>query len=355
MNLPAITHDSFVVANLLSRFRTDTLLQMDQLAKYLGNQVNASMVNTAYYALPLQQLMPDEAPPPELAKYVHPFNIAALLAAVVGSSIYYCQSSGNAGEVAPLPLELPHGLQLWNQQWTLLRDVEFSNLPVIKPPVATIPPAEIATPATLPPAAPPPPPPAATAAPPAPIAAPAPVAAAPAPVASAAAVDLGSAMADLAATAPAAAAAPITQAAAPAAPTRTFRQHPGLPAVDVMAPRTGTSGRPAKSAFERQYKARDKFGPAPYWMEEFLQCFPKMLTAAPPDAANSDSTSPTMVMAFGLSLALLRSALKDVPGNVTVAGLLDYINDVDAAATASPAGPVLYDLADNLATKKSAA
>jgi hypothetical protein len=343
MTTPAITPDLSVVGNLLACFRFNTRDDLRRLTEFLGKQVAVSMTNTTLYSLPLSQGHDPQAAPDQLCTQVHPFNLAAALMAVVESSIYFCHGPEQA-------LSLPEGLMLWNGQWVLVRDVELPGLPQLRPPVDTVPPPAPA-PAPAPPAAPPPAPVAAAPAP-------APVAAAPA--AAAPQSEIADAFAVLAQSAPAPAAAPITAAAPaapaapPATPPKTFRVHAGLPDVNVLADRTSATGRAAKSAFAKVYQKRAKFGAAPYWIEDFMKVFPGVLSKAPSEAANTDSTAPTTVMAYGLAIALLQQALKEVPGEVTVEALRAFIADVDAQLTASPAGPVMYDLYENLLAQKSA-
>lgn len=380
-----INANPVVVQALLARYTFAAPEHLRFAVSELTAGIRLSMEHTAAYGIPMDQQLPPENGTDSAAPFVHPHNIAAALISVV--------SGGHA--IGVTDLQVDPALQLnVDGQWQLLNGLSapVAGLNIVLPP----------TPA---PAPPPPPAPAPVA--PAPIA-PAPVAAAPvvtdiaglvsaalgtpdapAPVAAittpaeydayrAAQGQAGFGAIVAPSTVPATPVVPATPPAPPplpsnvtpfptaAAPTPAapqvvtlaqakaqaqYEEASGLPDASLTQARTGESGRPQKSPFEKAVESRNKIAAAPFWFEFLLHSARKVFTDHPAQAVDGSSTGSGPVQAYALLIALLEEVLRTTDGTVTVAELRTYLSEVSTGINALPSAESINQLVDRLIAK----
>jgi hypothetical protein len=367
-----IQADTTVVNNLLSRFEFTSYASLVAARTVLAQAIRLSMQHPqCYTAIPLQQQLPAEFGVDNAAQYVHPWNIAAALMNV-------CVNGPRFGGEALAPQE---DLQIHLDTWRFLQGNTFPTaiVPMAAPPApepapapAPITPVPAPAPAPAPvPAAPTPAAAAyaneetrtatsaldavaaATSAPPAPSPGPSgPMAAYIA--AEEAVLGVGNARtiqglnpytglpATDATTAPPVhlqqpgavieqpAARQVTGDVMPRTRNETLDDAAGgMPDPDIRAQRTGGTGRPQKSPFEKKVEPRSKIADAPFWWKTIVKTASKILTQSPASALDADSTGAGPVQSYMVAVALLQEALKDVPPHVTVASLRNYLREVD--------------------------
>lgn len=129
---------------------------------------------------------------------------------------------------------------------------------------------------------------------------------------------------------------------APAAPAK------GLPDASVLAERKTAAGRPQKSPFERPVEARNKVAAAPFWWEFLRYSASKVLTESPAAALDPSSSGSGPIQSYALLIALLQDVLRGADGDLTVAELRLFLNEIETGMTSLPSGKAIYQLVDHL-------
>lgn len=122
----------------------------------------------------------------------------------------------------------------------------------------------------------------------------------------------------------------------------------GLPTADVLADRTGASGRPTKSPFERPVEARSKVGKPPFWWEHLLFSANRVFTHNPAAALDDKSTGSGPMQAYAILVQLLDKALRGADPTLNVAQLREFLREVDAGMSALPSRDAIYQIADEV-------
>jgi hypothetical protein len=122
----------------------------------------------------------------------------------------------------------------------------------------------------------------------------------------------------------------------------------GLPDPSVLAERTGESGKPQKSPFERKVEPRTKVADAPFWWKSMRYSMPRILTTNPAAALDPSSTGSGPVQSYAVLLAILQDSLRGVDGEVTVAELRQWMREVDTGIAALPSASAINQLVDHL-------
>lgn len=312
--------DTSVVNDLLSRFPFTSYNSIVQARVELAQQIRLTMQHPQTYQTPPTQHLPPAMGREATAQYVHPWNIACALMNV-------CVNGARFGGDNLAPQE---DLQIYDGQgWRPLMGCTF--------PSAVVPMQEAPKPDPAP--APMPEPPQAN------------------PVAQQMIAE-----ADAEATT---AILPSTEAQLPLtgewvdgnAPVRNAVTEldgsaTDLPDSNIALERTGQSGRPQKSPFEKKIEERSKVAPPPFWWAHVLVSAPKIFTSSPAGAVDDSSTGAGPVQSFMVLNALLLRALKGVAPGTTVAQLRTYLREIDEQVAKLPHGAAANQLRDALVPKQ---
>jgi hypothetical protein len=285
-----IQADTGVVNDLLSRFPFTSYNSIVQARVELAQQIRLTMQHPQTYQTPIDQKLPAELGREAAAQYVHPWNLACALLNV-------CVNGARFGGDNLAPQE---DLQVFVGEWRPLQGCTFPSAVV---PLQELPKAAMT----------PPPPPAADAAPSPPAANPV--------------------------------AQQLAQEAEAEAPDG------DLPDSSITKERSGQSGRPQKSPFEKKIEARSKIAPPPFWWTHAMVSAPLIFTRSPAGAADDSSTGAGPVQSYMVLVGLLQRALKGVDPHTTVAALRTYLREVDEQVRALETGKAANQLRDALVPK----
>lgn len=357
-----------VAAALLAAFQLTDQNSALSASGVLAHALSIGMQRTEVYNLPVDQALPDADIRAEaIAARVHPYNI--------GCALLSLRHAGVA---------VQGGLQLFNgQSWQLL---DQNPLPAIEVKLAAPPPPPAPAPA---PVVAPPPAPAAPA--PAPAATPIvdaatlvqqatdPTAARPiiegtatrvepittpeqyaqyreqqghvaAPAAPVpAAVQAVVAPATTGGTAPVTSPQHVTYAqAVAAAASAPIDEAKGLPDPGVLHERTGKSGRPQKSPFEKKVEKRNKVAAPPFWWESLRYSLPRAFVDHPSQALDPSSDGAGPVQTYAVVIAILGEALRAADGALTVAELRAWLREVETGINGLPDAEAINQLVTHL-------
>lgn len=282
-----------VVDRLIGAYSPRSGEQLATMVTQLSQALHVSQARPDLYNLPLDgALQPNVA----LSEQVHPWNLSgALLSAITAAPAF--------GLLLPVP-----ELWVWISDWKPLRELSFEPRPLATAPAPADAAATLTSPASQ--------------------------------------------------GAPAGAGADVSpQPAAEAQPepsvTRTEATS-GLPGTNVTASVTSPKGRPQKSAFDREYRPRERLGAMPTWWTGTVTVLREMFSSEPAEILRVEN-SPSPVMEFGLAVDLARKLLDGAPPHARVQDLQDWLRQVTAAIEASQSGPVAFDLANHLAAQRAEA
>lgn len=293
-----------VVNNLLARFPFTSYNSIVQARVELAQQIRLTMQHPQTYNTPVEQQLPPDQPLQNTAQYVHPWNIACALMNV-------CLNGARFGGENLAPQE---DLQVYVGEWKPLMGCTF--------PSAVVPLQEKQ------PDAPPP------------------------------------MTQDMAAMGAAGAFAneqvnPVAQQLMAEAETEAAALPPGtesgvfgdLPDSSITKERSGQSGRPQKSPFEKKIEARSKVAPPPFWWTHMMVSAPLVFNRSPAGAADDSSTGAGPVQSYMVLVGLLRRALAGVDPHTTVAALRSFLGDIDKQVAALETGKAANQLRDTLVPK----
>lgn len=259
-----------VTEALLARLKFTSYNSIVEARALLAQQIRLTMQYPQTYQTPIEQFLPDGVDVGAAAQYVHPYNLATAL-------INVCLNGPRFGGDAIAPQE---DLLLWTgAEWTPLHQCTCASAVV---PMAGTPQAE-EVPITSKPAAEPEP----------------------------------------------AAAAPPATTQAPVKRDEYAPVNNDLPSSDISLERTGQSGRPQKSPFEKKVEPRNKVAPAPFWWESLMRSAPKIFTVPPASGLDDSSTGAGPVQSYMILLALLQVVLKGVDARISVASLRTHLREID--------------------------
>lgn len=348
------------VSSVLAAFAFNGVASLDAAAATLQAQLAQSMQAPSTYSLPLDGVLPQGMPGDQAFVVVHPHNIVAALFSIIAKR----NELVPAEQAAASPSLQVHT----DAGWTLITNVtaQLYAVNVVMP--APVAPAPVAAPA------------------PAPVVAVAPTPVAPAPVAPVASPDALSTLVDAAMAATPAA--PVAAVAAPAAPVavaepvdapvaapvapQTVAASPapiegtathvaptaaapaaaaggsGLPNASVVVERIGAAGRPQTSPFTKEVKPRNKVADPGFWWAPLLHSAKALFTQSPAQALDPSSDGSGPVQAYAVLVALERAVLKDVPGELTVAQLRLYLDQVATDINAQPSAAAINQLVEKM-------
>lgn len=286
-----------VVDRLIAAYNPLTPEALAAMATQLGEALHASQTTGHLYNLALDgALVPNVA----LAEQVHPWNLAATLLSAVA-----------AGPSYGLHPAVPE-LWVWQGEWVPLRTFQIAprGFPITAQQQAAPAPADALT--------------------------------------SPAAVGGASPLAG-------AEVAPVEPDAAPAhAQAESGPVSASLPPINVCATVTSPKGRPQKSAFDREYRARDRLGAMPTWWVGAIGFMTSLFEVDPAQSVPVEN-SPSPVMEFGLAVDLAQRVLRSAPADATAAELRTWLDTLVTSVEGSPSGPVAFDLATHLHSQRAAA
>lgn len=320
--------DTSVVNALLARFPFTSYNSIVQARVLLAQQIRLSMQYPQAYQIPIGQQLPAEQGVEATAQYVHPWNVACALLNV-------CLNGTRFGGENLAPQE---DLMVYVGQWERLAGCTAPTaiVPLQEAPIT--PPAP-----SLPPVAPP-------------------------------AQDLGT-MADADDADKSVAAQLRREADAEAPPVLPSAQAqqtlPGvepaaadpvvereaavgadLPDSNISLERTGQSGRPQKSPFEKKIEPRNKVAPPPFWWVSLTRSAPLIFHKSPAGALDDSSTGAGPVQSYMVLVALLRQVLAGVDPHTNVASLRTFLAEIDAQVSKLESAPAANQLRDILVPKK---
>lgn len=347
------------VASILAAYAFTSVAELEAAAANLIGSLSQTMQVTDAYNMSPEQALMQGAGPEQVFALVHPHNVAAALLSVV------TKRNAMAQPQMAIPAEV---LVYTDAGWVPLAscDAGAALLDVTVTLPAPVAPAPIAPAPVAPAPVAPAPAPVAPAAPPA---APAPSAAnlsalvdaalaapvtpaAPAPV-----VAVAEPVEEAPITAPVApqtvvATAEVVTPAAPAAPALPIStaaevvadSTSALPNASVSVGRIGATGRPNMSPFTKEVKPRNKVSDAPFWWGHLIESAPKVFTHGPAEALDTSSDGSGPVQSYAVLVALLRRVLAGVAGEVTVAELRLYLDNVATDIDAQPSAAAINQL-----------
>lgn len=287
-----IQADTGVVNDLLARFPFTSYNSIVQARVELAQQIRLTMQHPQTYNTPIDQKLPPELGREAAAQYVHPWNLACALLNV-------CVNGARFGGDNLAPQE---DLQVYVGEWRPLMGCTFPSAVVPlqdEKPGQTL--AEVPQPMTE--------------------------AAEPPPTANPVAQQLA-------------------QEAEAESPDR------DLPDSSIAKERTGQSGRPQKSPFEKKIEARNKIAPPPFWWAHMMVSAPLIFTRSPAAAADDSSTGAGPVQSYMVLLGLLLRTLAGVDPRTTVAELRSFLRDVDKQVAALETSAAANQLRDSLVPKQ---
>lgn len=284
-----VQSNATVAAHTLTRcFALRTYSDVVAARVQLGQQLRLSMQHPEAYSIPLNQQLPDDQPAEAVAQFVHPWNVACAL-------VNLCLNASRFGGEDLAPQE---DLQLYAAAWTPLGALSFPQCVVAMAPAAA------PAPAQAPPAAP-----------------------APLPTAGTGEGASESQQQQAESTAPDLG---PEQASAEAQPSG------ALPDPSIAKQRTGQSGRPQKSPFEKSIETRKKVAAQPFWWDHLRVSARKLFKQSPAAALDDSSSGAGPVQAYMVLIGLTRAMLDGVDGKVTVGELRTYLARVDEQVSDLP-------------------
>lgn len=278
-----------VVEQLFQRFKLVDAKDVVAARLALGAQLRESMQHPETYTIPLDQPLPPGIGIDDAAKYVHPWNVACAL-------VNLCTNMPRFGGEPIAPQE---DLQLYATQWELLGSYTF--------PAAVVPKAE-----------------------PEPEPEPVPT------------EQSGPSLSEMGITElPKELQPPTSGGSIEAADV-------DLPDPSITLPRSGQSGRPQKSPFEKKVELRKSVGKPPFWWLHVLVSARKIFDHSPAGALDGSSEGAGPVQSYMVLLALLQQALAPVDAKMTVGALREYLREIDEQVAALPSAEAINQLRSEL-------
>lgn len=299
--------DTAVVNDLLARFPFTSFNSIVQARVELAQQIRLSMQYPQTYQIPLDQHLPAEQGLEAIAQYVHPWNVACALMNV-------CLNGTRFGGDNLAPQE---DLQVYVGEWKPLMGCTF--------PSAIVPAQQ------------------------------APITAAPAPAPEVAVPPVMEALGHTQPPAPVADT-PVHTSAAPQQPQQhevvSHGDSVDLPDSDIKLERSGQTGRPQKSPFEKKIEERSKIADPPFWWKHLLISAPKIFRKSPAGALDDSSSGAGPVQSYMVLVALLRQVLDGVDPRTSVAALRTFLAEIDEQVSKLESAAAANQLRDTLVPKR---